>query len=178
LVRKLGVAAVVALLLLCACKGGEEGEETMGIKTQPEIMAVSLSSMGPYQQAGSAFETLFTYMGQTGAEVTGPPMGIYYDDPATVPPESLKYEVLAPVGAEIEVDSPYVFKVIPAHQVAYTVYKGSYENLQKTYEALMTYIEEGGYHIVGPASEIYLTEHGKAPEDEQLTEIRFPVEKK
>jgi effector-binding domain-containing protein len=172
------VALVTVVLLFTACtKGGDEGE-TMGIKAQPELMVISISAMGPYQEAGVVFGQLFTYLGQNGIETTGPPMGIYYDDPEVVPPESLNYEIMAQVGKEIEVQEPFVYKVLPEMTVAYTVHRGTYDKLTETYSDLMKYIEDTGYEITGPSLEIYLAEHGETAEDEALTEIQFPVKKK
>lgn len=58
------------------------------------------------------------------------------------------------------------------------MHKGSYDDFTPTYEALMGWIEENGYHIVGPNREIYLQgpESGESPQ-EYLTEIQFPVAK-
>jgi AraC family transcriptional regulator len=168
---------MAVILLFAGCKKGEEEGGMTGIKTQPELMVISLSAMGPYQEAGTVFEQLFAYLGENGIETTGPPMGLYYDDPVVVPPESLKYEVLAQVDKEIEVEEPFVFKVLPEATVAYAVHKGSYDKLMDTYEGFMKYITDNGYHIAGPAMEIYLTKHGETPEEESLTEIQFPVKK-
>ena len=176
--KRVGAILLIGLVIFYGCKKAEEKAATMGFKTRPELKVVSLPMKGPYQEAGTAFKTLFTFLGQEGIETSGPPMGIYLSDPAKVAPEELKYEVMAPVAKEVEVDSPYIFKTLPTQEVAYTIHKGSYETLMNTYNSLKSFISEKGYEITGPPLEIYLTRMGATTGEEPLTEIQFPVEKK
>jgi len=47
----------------------------------------------------------------------------------------------------------------------------------ETYGALVGWIMENGYQIVGPGEEIYLTDPDKTTPQELLTEVYFPVKK-
>lgn len=75
---------------------------------------------------------------------------------------------------------------LPASLVAHTVHKGKYSLLNEAYAALVKWIEENGYEIVGAPYEIYTkcgmtwTEDGfkQIPIDQYVTDIYFPIQKK
>lgn len=68
---------------------------------------------------------------------------------------------------------------LPAATMATTIHEGSHSTITQAYEAILAWIEDNGYHIVGPSREIYL--HNTLPIDPDnradVTEIQFPVEK-
>ena len=68
-------------------------------------------------------------------------------------------------------------KRIEPKEVATAVHKGSLKKIGKLYPALVAWIEESGYQIVGPAEEVYLSPSGTPPQ-ELLTEVRFEVRKR
>ena len=65
---------------------------------------------------------------------------------------------------------------LPAHEMMGTVCRhGSYDNTPPTYGALMSWIREDGYRIIGPNHETNLTspKSGSRP-DQYVTEDQFP----
>lgn len=75
---------------------------------------------------------------------------------------------------------------LSAGLVAHTIHKGAYSLLNEAYGALVKWIEENGYEIVGAPYEIYTkcgmgwTEEGfkQIPIKKYVTDIYFPIQKK
>ncbi|MEK7310884.1 MAG: GyrI-like domain-containing protein [Chloroflexota bacterium] len=63
--------------------------------------------------------------------------------------------------------------------MACTVHHGPFSTLSQAYDALMKWIEANGYHLTGPAREVYLppAENGSQNDPNTVTEIQLPVEK-
>lgn len=71
------------------------------------------------------------------------------------------------------------FKFIPEVEYAACVlHKGPYDQLPQAYSAIVLFIEENGYEIVGNQREVYIDGvWNKDTPNEWLTEIQFPVKK-
>ena len=69
-------------------------------------------------------------------------------------------------------------KEVPAHQVAYMVHKGPYDQMGQVFQKLSMWIIQQGYEIVGPPLEVYHTRPDQLPPEEWVTEVRFPIKKK
>lgn len=52
---------------------------------------------GPYEQCGSTYEALFTWIAQNGKQITGHTREVYLNDPHEVPPEEILTEIYAPI---------------------------------------------------------------------------------
>ena len=62
--------------------------------------------------------------------------------------------------------------------MACPVYQGPYESMGEAYAYRVSRISANGYRTSGPSREVYLRGPGDpCPPDEDLTEIRFPVER-
>lgn len=63
---------------------------------------------------------------------------------------------------------------LPVVEVASTVYRGSMDEVGSTYEALMRWIDDSGYRLVGASRELY---HAWCPTDhsQSVTEIQLPI---
>lgn len=55
---------------------------------------------GPYDQIGSVYHPLTSWISEQGHEITGPPREIYLNDPQTTPPEELLTRVEFPICIE------------------------------------------------------------------------------
>jgi effector-binding domain-containing protein len=53
--------------------------------------------VGPYESVGPTYEMLMRGIAETGYVACGPPMERYYSDPAEVPPEEYRTEIVMPV---------------------------------------------------------------------------------
>jgi effector-binding domain-containing protein len=61
-------------------------------------------------------------------------------------------------------------------QVASTIHKGKYDTITDAYQAMLKWIEDNGYNIIGLDRGIYRIDPNevKSPED-NVTEIQFPI---
>ena len=150
-------------------------------KTEPVIVAF-LSVTGPYTLIGESFGKLYSWMGEKGYIPSGPPLGVYLNDPGEVPAEELLWELQSPIAGDIAPSDPdergMGIKKLDETEVASTVYKGPYEGMGNIYGELVGWIMGNGFEISGAPSEIYLSDPVKTPPQELLTEVRFPVNKK
>jgi effector-binding domain-containing protein len=165
------------LIITCGQKEEKKAEPTLEIKikTTEKINFAYVENVGSYAQLGPVFGQVMQYA--MGKEITGMPMGIFYDDPAVVSEESLRCEIGIAVPEGFEPDPPFLVKELPPQEVAFVVLKGSYAEIAKEYGKIMKWIQENGYMMVGPPREIYLKGGEEVPESEFLTEVQFPVAK-
>ena len=71
------------------------------------------------------------------------------------------------------------FKALPEIQAACIFHKGSYRTFPESYEAVLRYIEENGYEIVGEIRESYIDGvWNQDNESNWLSEIQVPVRRK
>ncbi len=143
-------------------------------KSIDKMTIVYVEHVGPYEQLGPLFGQLAVYAGQKGLEFNM--VGLYYDDPATVPAESLRCELGIQVDEGFEPDSGYLVKEIPPHKVVYAVMRGAYDRIAMEYPTIMKWMGEKGLKIAGPITEIYLEGGPDVPPEQLVTEVRFPVE--
>ena len=68
-------------------------------------------------------------------------------------------------------------KKVEEAEVASAMHRGPFDQVGATWGALVGWIMENGYQIMGPGEEIYLTDPDKTPPQELLTEVCFPVKK-
>jgi AraC family transcriptional regulator len=152
----------------------EEKEYEIQTKTVDKMTIVYVEHMGPYEEVGPVFGKLAGYAGEKGLAFNV--VGLYYDDPAFVPAESLRCELGIQVEEGFEPDSGYMVKEIPAHKVVYAIMKGPYDKIAMEYPNIMKWMEEKGYKMAGPVTEIYLEGGEDVPPEEFVTEVQFPVE--
>jgi AraC family transcriptional regulator len=150
-------------------------------KTEPMTVAF-LSKKGPYTLISDAFGKLYGWIGEKGYIPAGPPLGVYFNAPEQVLPEELLWEIRSPIAGDVALSGPdkegLGVKRVEGAEVASTVHKGPFEQVGQTIHALGAWIAENGYEIVGPYEEVYLSDPGKTPPEELLTELRFPVKKR
>jgi len=152
----------------------EKKEYEILTKMVDKMTIVYVEHVGPYEQVGTVFGQLAVYA-QEKALIPNI-LGIYYDDPATVPAESLRCELGIQVEEGFEPDSGYMVKEIPAHEVVYAIMKGPYDKIALEYPNIMKWMEEKGYEMTGPITEIYLEGGPDVPPEQLVTEVRFPIQ--
>ena len=150
-------------------------------KTEPMTVAF-ISVKGPYTLIGESFGKLYGWIAEKGYAPSGPPLGVYFNSPEQVPAQELLWELQSPIGGAIAPGGPDELgigvKKVEGVEVASTMHKGPYEEIGGIYGALVGWITENGYEILGPPEEVYLSDPAKTPPEELLTEVRFPVRKK
>ncbi|MGN0513222.1 MAG: MerR family transcriptional regulator [Lachnospiraceae bacterium] len=150
------------------------------IKTIP---AVTVASM---QRRIESYDALFDMMPEMGAEMErlGCECALpeycftQYLEPG-YKEEQILVETCEAVTEKKEDSKLVKFKEVPEIQAACIFHKGSYNDFPRTYEAILSYIEENGYEICGNIRENYIDGvWNKDSEDEWLSEIQIPVEKR
>lgn len=127
----------------------------------------------------SLWDELLDYLNQKGARMIGPPMAIYHD------PESKELnwdiEVVMPLSELIAPSRRVqVYDLPGAEKMACVVHNGPFATLGQAYDALAKWIDQNGYHIVGPGRELNLrlpNKLGDQNDPNTVNEIQFPVEK-
>jgi len=118
--------------------------------TVPAIRVVALSHTGPYGEIGEKFERVWSWVGESGAEVKGC-YAIYYQDPKTTPEEELKSDACIAVSDDLVLDPKYLdlrITEIPAGDYATTAYLGPYSGLIDAWqEFLDNAIPEAGFKL-------------------------------
>ena len=127
---------------------------------------------------GRLWHELERYLDQHQAKRVGPCLSLYYDD--EYKEKDWDIEVCEPIeGAVPETERVKVRELACIETMAHVVHHGPFTTIGEAYDALMKWISENGYHIVGPGREVYLREakEGDQNDPDTLTEIQFPVEK-
>ena len=147
------------------------------LKKVGEMQVAYIAHVGPYGEVGPLFAEIAGWLAGKGLQISGPPFGIYYDNPEVVPAEKLRCEVGFPFIGETQGEGRIKVKKIPGREVLSGIHKGPYREVGPVYEALTRHAVKKGYSIVGAPVEIYLNAPGEVPESELLTEVQIPVTK-
>ncbi len=152
------------------------GESKMEVKiVKEENMRVAfVRHTGPYEQCGSAWEELCSFLGPRGFLHNGPRfIGLSYDDPEATAPENLRYDACVVVDDRFQPEGSIGLQILEGGTFAQAVHQGPYENLKNTYAALLgEWLPQSGREFkVDPTREIYINHpENTAPED-LVTEI-------
>ena len=107
------------------------------IETMPEMKVATVHHVGPYNQIGEAFARL----GPLAGGLIGAPgtmmVGIYHDDPESVPAAELRSDAGLVVPATANVPAGLDTTTIPAGRYAKAIHKGPYERLGDSWAQLM-----------------------------------------
>jgi len=153
----------------------ESNVATKEIPDQPVLgmrFKTSMAAIG--EDIGKAFGAIFAYIGEAAAAPAGPPMALYYDMEMKV--DEIDMEACVPVATETGGKGEILGHVLPGGKAISILYRGAYDGVGPSYEALFAHMKENNLSPAGPAREVYLTDPSQAesPED-NLTEIVFPV---
>jgi effector-binding domain-containing protein len=163
------LARVEARLRQIEQEGIMSGYDVVVKEVEPQLVAGIRAVIANYGAIGPLYDELYAYLGQHGAgglavEIDHNP-GYMEHDPDM---EATAYlEAPVPEGGRVKVYT------LPGGTVASTIHRGAYEGLGKAYEALMTWIEAGGYKCVGESRELYL--HMGETAEGHVTEVQIPV---
>ncbi|RLF91339.1 hypothetical protein DRN46_01640 [Thermococci archaeon] len=150
----------------------------MELKRIGKRKVVSIRHVGPYSEVGKAFRDLVEWCIRNEIIVTGPAMGIYYDDPREVPPEKCTSEIMFPIEELPELPEEEMrmveIKELPEMRVVSKVMRGESFNsidYEKEYNEIVKWMEERGLKARGPPIEIYHKFEGMVE-----IEVQVPVE--
>ncbi|MCW3099758.1 MAG: transcriptional regulator, effector-binding domain/component [Chthonomonadaceae bacterium] len=161
-----------------------EQEETMSnydviIKPVAAQRIASVRQVLPHYSAiGALLNEVYQYLGSHGVAPIGPCLALWHD--TEYKEQDVDGEGCVPLAAATKLegnDRVRISEMPAVESVAALVHHGSYQNLSKAYEALFTWIEANGYHVVGTNRELYLQSGGDGRQDDDtcVTEIQFPV---
>jgi AraC family transcriptional regulator len=160
-------------------------KETQPVKAEiVELQPVKVAfvrHVGPYDQCGKAWEKLCTWAGPKGYFQPGVRfIGLCYDDPDVTPPDKIRYDACITVDDSCKPDGQIGIQTIAGGLYARTIHEGSYKKLSQTYAALCgRWIPQNGCEIRSlPGFEVYLNDPNSTPENELLTDVHVPVERK
>lgn len=159
----------------------ENGDDIMLPVTVKDFDGVHLATYphrGNYHDIGRCFDRLAAWGGARGLFSTPRRMiGLYYDDPGSVPEAELRSEA----GLEVEPDMPLsdgmTLRQIPAGRIATILYKGPYTGLDEVYRQLYReWLPQSGEEVGDqPVFETYLNNPRDVPASELLTEVSLPL---
>jgi DNA-binding transcriptional MerR regulator len=125
------------------------------------------------------WDELMDYLNRKGARMIGPPMAIYHDK--EFKERDWDIEVVMPIVDELTSENGVKIYDLPASEkTACVVHTGSFATIGEAYDALAKWIDQNGYHIVGPGRELNLRlpdKLGDQNDPNTVNEIQFPVEK-
>jgi len=154
----------------------------INMKSVPAMRVASLWGKGlPFSvTVPKAYEDLAAWMAKKSIPpLSGSPMGIalYYDDPASVSPEEVRFKVAMPVAAETPevAEGGAAVEVLAEADVAYLTVEGPYTNLEEAYGQLFGWVFSNGFQPKDAAREVYVKWGEAMPPEEQVTEIQVPV---
>jgi AraC family transcriptional regulator len=144
----------------------------------PGYRLLGLSHAGDYHQIARAFERVGAYAGAHG--LVGPVtdfIGIYFDDPQTVPTAQLRSFAGISVDETVDGEGEFQIMQIPSGPVATLLFKGPYPELEQVYQHLYReWLPASGREPADhPCFERYLNSPQEVLPTELLTEILMPL---
>jgi AraC family transcriptional regulator len=142
------------------------------------VRLAAVTHLGDYQEIGNAFEQVFAWtMARALAAPTTRMIGIYYDDPLTVPQKDLRSEAGLVVPLDAKLDGDVHAIDMPAMLCASVIHKGPYAELEEPYRYLFReWLPKSGREAADhPCFEEYLNNPRELPPSEWLTRVSLPI---
>ncbi|MEM8817464.1 MAG: GyrI-like domain-containing protein [Pseudomonadota bacterium] len=125
---------------------------------------------------GQAYLRILASLGGMGLRESGAPLAVLrgYDGSkrlfdAAIPVRGVTPATTVAAGAGVQLGKTYAGRTVVARHV------GAYEGLSETHHQLRAYLAAYGLKRNGMPWEVYLSDPGKTPEAELITEIYYPV---
>ena len=147
-------------------------------KVEPIKVAAVRDVVPTPPDQGRLWGELMSHLAQHQVQPLEPCLSVYYDE--EYKEKDWDIEVCMPIEGDVpENERVSVRELDGVETMAYVVHHGPFTTIGEAYEALMKWVSENDYRIVGPAREIYLrpAKEGIQNDPDTLTEIQFPVEK-
>lgn len=151
------------------------------IKNRKESNVLCVEHEGDYKNIphDEYFKMLRTWAKENKAKPYSKPMGIFYDDPEKTEPNKRRADIGVLIKKKKPTSGSMHIKYLPSMKVAEAKYKGTQEDVQKTYNEIYDWIREKGYKPSGSPMEIY---KGKVKEVEGKKmlkgTIQVPIKKR
>lgn len=150
----------------------------VGITTVPQQNLIAVEHRGPYMHIGKSFDLLFTTLAQRGLIRPDLRMvGVYLDDPMSVPESELRSQAAVVVKETMAIDAPLFTTHIRGGDHAVLKYKGPYGDMRAAYDWLYgQWLPSSGREAAdAPMFEEYLNSPRDTPPTELRTDIYLPL---
>lgn len=128
---------------------------------------------------GRLFGELMEHMAKHNGQYAGPAFARYPDEDTMMKDANISVEACVAIASPIpETGRIRVYQVEGCDIMACALHHGAYDELGPVHEALLRWIEDNGYHIAGPAREVYIRLENNMPPSEYITEVQYPIMKK
>jgi len=147
-------------------------------KVEPLRVAALRGVVPTPPDQGRLWHELDGYLALHRVQPAGPCLSLYHDD--EYKERDWDIEVCEPIERDVpETERVKVRLLDGAETMACAVHHGPFVLIGAAYDALLKWIGENGFHVVGPGREVYLREakNGDQNDPDTVTEIQFPVEK-
>lgn len=157
---------------------GDHGMDVT-IERFPAEPAILLRHVGPYDRVVGAYRRMDRLFDDAGLRHAGTKvMGLSYDDPDTVPLQSLRYDVCF-TTPKLVPDLPEGFRseMLPGGRYAVTVHEGSYSGFADAFQRLFgLWLPESGDRLGARGCiEWYLNDPMNTPEADLRTKLCIPL---
>jgi len=145
-------------------------------KERLEQAYVFVELTGSYAVSGKSVTEVARLMQEQGIPPAGPPFGLFFDDPGSVPVERLRSRIGFPVESGASAKEPLKADVLPSATVAYALASGPYPEVPRCYPGLLAYVKKMHWLVAGPIRELYLVAPGSVTDWSALRcEVQVPV---
>ena len=146
------------------------------IETIDEIEAARIRHVGPYNEVGRYFERLLEWAASIGCR-PGRVFSLSYDDPDTVPPESLRSDACIELRTDVPPPPDITVDTLAAGRYAIHTHRGPYDGMPEAYGRMFSlWLPQSGEEVDDrPCMEIYRNTPLDTPPAELLTDLCVPL---
>jgi len=149
------------------------------IKSVDEFKIASVRDVVPLpSEQGSLWRELEGYLAMNRIRSVGTCFALYHDE--EYKERDWDIEVCEPLAGELDESARVKVRTLPAvESMACTVHNGPFATIDEAYNAVVKWINDNGYRIVGPSRELNIkpAKGGSQQDPKTVTEIQYPVEK-
>ena len=159
-------------------KDMQMGIYNVEIVTKPSLALASIRHSGPYLEIGRAFDTLFaTAYGRNLVSPSTRLVGVYLDDPTSVPEAGLRALAGIVVDRALPLEAPLERAEIKCGRYAVLRHKGPYADMKAAYRWLFgEWLTSSGEEAAdAPVFEEYLNSPRDTPPAELRSDIHLPL---
>ena len=149
------------------------------VKKVESVQAATIRAIIPdYGEQQPLWNEIITWMERNHVKAMPPLTAIFFD--IGYKDSQIDIEVASPITSVAPGAGRVEVRMLPeVREMATVVHTGSYEEMPSTYAALMHWIGDNGYTIVGPNRELYWKTPGESSDvSEYVTEIQIPIAKR
>ena len=174
-------AAQAQHVLTLRCKEGDEDMYEVKVEDAPERRLAAMAHVGAYNGVSKSYEkvaAVFTIR-DLWKHARGM-VGIYYDDPSTVPEAELRSHAAVELADDVVVPDPLEEVLIRGDESAVLVMQGAYTGLREAYEWLygQWLPQSGRMPADQPSYEVYLNSPMDTAPADLLTQVYVPLRPK